>query len=184
MKTSSTPREDWISIFLSQVSRLPQHLCRWYYFRKSAASLLAEMETSRLYKFNLYPSLLSFVSLINESRILQAVGKQLRLFAEEEIYRNYRYPAYVTNLKFAPAEIWRLYEERGDAIEVNICSLPEWSFRRPLLPACSNTRNPSHPTRFHHHPFPKSFLHTINRLVQLYHFLGIFKQINLIIPGN
>src|SRR5665647_3634709 len=36
----------------------------------------------------------------------QAVGKQLRLFAEEEIYRNYRYSAYVTNLKFAPAEIW------------------------------------------------------------------------------
>ena len=45
----------------------------------------------------------------------QAVGKQLRLFAEEEIYRNYRYSAYVTNLKFAPAEIWRLYRGRGDA---------------------------------------------------------------------
>lgn len=45
----------------------------------------------------------------------QATGKQLRLFAEEEIYRNYRYSAYVTNLKFAPAEIWRLYRGRGDA---------------------------------------------------------------------
>lgn len=45
----------------------------------------------------------------------QATGKQLRLFLEEEIYRNYRYSAYVTNLKFAPAEIWRLYRGRGDA---------------------------------------------------------------------
>jgi len=45
----------------------------------------------------------------------QAAGKQLRLFSEEEIYRNYRYSAYVTNLKFAPAEIWRLYRGRGDA---------------------------------------------------------------------
>lgn len=45
----------------------------------------------------------------------QAAGKQLRLFSEEEVYRNYRYSAYVTNLKFAPAEIWRLYRGRGDA---------------------------------------------------------------------
>jgi len=45
----------------------------------------------------------------------QSTGKQLRLFSEEEIYRNYRYSAYVTNLKFAPAEIWRLYRGRGDA---------------------------------------------------------------------
>lgn len=45
----------------------------------------------------------------------QATGKQLRLFSEEEIYRNYRYSTYVTNLKFAPAEIWRLYRGRGDA---------------------------------------------------------------------
>ncbi|MFS8082663.1 MAG: transposase [Ginsengibacter sp.] len=45
----------------------------------------------------------------------QAAGKQLRLFLEEEIYKNYRYSAYVTNLKFAPAEIWRLYRGRGDA---------------------------------------------------------------------
>lgn len=45
----------------------------------------------------------------------QATGKQLGLFAEEEIYKNYRYSAYVTNLKLAPAEIWRLYRGRGDA---------------------------------------------------------------------
>ncbi|MDP3442135.1 MAG: IS1380 family transposase [Ignavibacteria bacterium] len=45
----------------------------------------------------------------------KAPGKQLTLFAEEEIYRNYRYSAYVTNLKLPAAEIWRLYRGRGDA---------------------------------------------------------------------
>jgi hypothetical protein len=37
----------------------------------------------------------------------KATGKQLKLFVEEEIYKNYRYSAYVTNLKFAPAEMER-----------------------------------------------------------------------------
>ncbi len=45
----------------------------------------------------------------------QATGKQLRLFAEEEIYRSYRYSAYVTNMKLSAAEVWRLYRGRGDA---------------------------------------------------------------------
>ncbi len=45
----------------------------------------------------------------------KAAGKQLSLFAEEEIYRNYRYSAYVSNMKLPPAEIWRLYRGRGDA---------------------------------------------------------------------
>lgn len=45
----------------------------------------------------------------------QAPGKQLRLFSEEEIYKNYRYSAYVTNMKLAPAEIWRLYRGRANA---------------------------------------------------------------------
>ena len=45
----------------------------------------------------------------------KAPGKQLRLFSEEEIHRNYRYSAYVTNLKLAPAEVWRIYRGRGDA---------------------------------------------------------------------
>jgi hypothetical protein len=45
----------------------------------------------------------------------KAPGKQLALFAEEEIYRNYRYSAYVTNLNLPAAEIWRLYRGRGDA---------------------------------------------------------------------
>lgn len=45
----------------------------------------------------------------------QATGKQLGLFLEEEIHKNYRYSAYATNMKLAPAEIWRLYRGRGDA---------------------------------------------------------------------
>lgn len=45
----------------------------------------------------------------------KAPGKQLVLFTEEEIYRNYRYSAYVTNLNLPAAEIWRLYRARGDA---------------------------------------------------------------------
>lgn len=45
----------------------------------------------------------------------KATGKQLKLFAEQEIYKNYRYSAYVTNLKFAPSEIWRLYRGRANA---------------------------------------------------------------------
>jgi len=45
----------------------------------------------------------------------KAPGKQLVLFAEEEICRNYRYSAYVTNLNLPAAEIWRLYRGRGDA---------------------------------------------------------------------
>jgi hypothetical protein len=44
-----------------------------------------------------------------------AAGKQLSLFPEEEMHRNYRYSAYVTNLKLAPAEVWRLYRGRADA---------------------------------------------------------------------
>ena len=45
----------------------------------------------------------------------KAPGKQLALFAEEEICKNYRYSAYVTNLTLPAAEIWRLYRGRGDA---------------------------------------------------------------------
>lgn len=45
----------------------------------------------------------------------QAPGKTLSLFADDEVHRNYRYSAYITNLEFAPAEIWRMYRQRGDA---------------------------------------------------------------------
>ena len=37
------------------------------------------------------------------------------MFLEEEIHKNYRYSAYVTNLKLAPAEVWRIYRGRADA---------------------------------------------------------------------
>jgi hypothetical protein len=45
----------------------------------------------------------------------KAPGKQLTLFCEEEIFKNYRYSAYVTNMKLASAEIWRLYRGRANA---------------------------------------------------------------------
>ena len=45
----------------------------------------------------------------------KATGKTLSLFEDDQVYRNYRYSAYVTNLEFGPAEIWRLYRGRGDA---------------------------------------------------------------------
>ena len=45
----------------------------------------------------------------------QAPGKQLTLFAEEEIHLSYRYSAYTTNSRLAPAEVWRLYRGRAEA---------------------------------------------------------------------
>ena len=37
------------------------------------------------------------------------------MFLEEEVFKNYRYSAYVTNMNLAPAEIWRLYRGRANA---------------------------------------------------------------------
>jgi IS4 transposase len=45
----------------------------------------------------------------------QAPCKQLRLFEEEQIYKNYRYAAYATNMILAPTEIWQLYRGRANA---------------------------------------------------------------------
>lgn len=45
----------------------------------------------------------------------KAPGKQLKLFEEDEEYRNYRYTAYVTNLKMSASDVWRLYRNRADA---------------------------------------------------------------------
>ncbi|UKJ06955.1 IS1380 family transposase [Solitalea lacus] len=45
----------------------------------------------------------------------QATGKTLRLFAEDELYNQYRYSCYVTNLSLSGAEVWRLYRGRADA---------------------------------------------------------------------
>jgi hypothetical protein len=45
----------------------------------------------------------------------KATGKQLRLFGEEEIYRNYRYSCFVTNLTLPAKAVWDLYRNRADA---------------------------------------------------------------------
>lgn len=45
----------------------------------------------------------------------KAPGKQLKMFDEDNVYKNYRYSAYVTNMNLPAAEIWRLYRGRGDA---------------------------------------------------------------------
>jgi hypothetical protein len=44
-----------------------------------------------------------------------AVGKTLKLFGEESIYRQYRYSAYFTTLKLSTTEVWRIYRNRADA---------------------------------------------------------------------
>lgn len=48
-------------------------------------------------------------------RTSQATGKQLSLFAEDQIHRNYRYSAYFTNQQYAASEVWRTYRARADA---------------------------------------------------------------------
>jgi hypothetical protein len=45
----------------------------------------------------------------------KAAGKTLKLFKDEEYYRQYRYSAYITNLTLAAADVWRLYRGRGDS---------------------------------------------------------------------
>lgn len=45
----------------------------------------------------------------------KATGKQLRLFDEQEIYRNYRYSLFVANLSLPARMVWGLYRERSDA---------------------------------------------------------------------
>ena len=43
----------------------------------------------------------------------QAPGKWL--YPDDQIYRNYRYSAYVTNMKLSAVLVWELYRKRGDA---------------------------------------------------------------------
>jgi len=45
----------------------------------------------------------------------KATGKQLRLFEDEGIYRNYRYSCFVTNLDFSAKMVYDLYRNRADA---------------------------------------------------------------------
>ena len=44
----------------------------------------------------------------------KATGKQLKLFKEEDIYQNYRYSCYITNLDFSPQMVWNMYKGRAD----------------------------------------------------------------------
>ena len=44
----------------------------------------------------------------------KATCKQLKLFGEEELYRNYRYSLFVTNLTLPAKSVWDLYRERAD----------------------------------------------------------------------
>ncbi|WP_213082413.1 transposase, partial [Escherichia coli] len=45
----------------------------------------------------------------------KSTGKQLRLFGEEEIYKNYRYSCFITNLSLSAKMIWDAYRNRADA---------------------------------------------------------------------
>lgn len=44
-----------------------------------------------------------------------AAGRILSLFPEDEIHRNYRYSAYITNQEQSATDVWRTYRNRGDA---------------------------------------------------------------------
>ena len=44
----------------------------------------------------------------------KATGKQLKLFKEEGIYKNYRYSCYITNLDLSAKLVWDMYRGRAD----------------------------------------------------------------------
>ena len=43
----------------------------------------------------------------------KSTGKQLRLFGEEEVYKNYRYSCFITNLSLSAKMIWDAYRNRA-----------------------------------------------------------------------
>jgi len=45
----------------------------------------------------------------------KATGKQLKLFQDSEIYNNYRYHYFITNLTLPAEQVWHLYKQRADA---------------------------------------------------------------------
>jgi len=45
----------------------------------------------------------------------KATGKQLRLFQDNDIYNQYRYHCFITNLTLPAQQIWNLYKQRADA---------------------------------------------------------------------
>ena len=44
----------------------------------------------------------------------KATGRQLKLFKEEGIYRDYRYSCYITNLELSAHIVWKVYRGRAD----------------------------------------------------------------------
>ena len=44
----------------------------------------------------------------------EAKGKQLSLFADDHLYKHYRYAAMITNLNLPAVEVWRCYRGRAD----------------------------------------------------------------------
>lgn len=69
-----------------------------------------------VYKSPLWDKERRFIIVRQEIRLRpKAAGKQLKLFGEEEIYRNYRYSLFVTNLALPAKSVWDLYRERADA---------------------------------------------------------------------
>ncbi|NOX64995.1 MAG: transposase [Chlorobi bacterium] len=44
-----------------------------------------------------------------------ATGKQLRLFENEELYKNYRYSCFITNLKLSAKMVYDIYRNRAEA---------------------------------------------------------------------
>lgn len=44
----------------------------------------------------------------------KATGKQLKLFAEQGIYQNYRYSCYITNADLSAQMVWNMYRGRAD----------------------------------------------------------------------
>lgn len=45
----------------------------------------------------------------------KAAGKQLRLFQDSDMYNNYRYHCFITNLTLPAQQVWNLYRHRADA---------------------------------------------------------------------
>lgn len=45
----------------------------------------------------------------------KATGRQLKLFEQEGIYKNYRYSCFITNLELPPEVVWNSYRMRADA---------------------------------------------------------------------
>ncbi len=49
------------------------------------------------------------------SRRPKAAGKQLRLFEDEAVHRDYRYSCFITNMDLSPKMVYDLYRNRADA---------------------------------------------------------------------